>query len=113
VRHLTYLAVLAACLIGTSPLEFVLRTGVYRRWRRLLLALVPGFLVGVGWDAYAVHTGQWSFDWRYLLGMRVAGLPLEELLFFLVVPTCAILTLEAVRRRRPTWRFGDERDHAQ
>ena len=30
-------------------------------------------------------------------------------LFFLVIPTCAILTLEAVRVRRPQWRIGDER----
>jgi hypothetical protein len=35
-------------------------------------------------------------------------LPLEELLFFVVIPTCAILTLEAVRRRRPQWTIGDE-----
>ncbi|MDT4949985.1 MAG: hypothetical protein QOJ37_2580, partial [Pseudonocardiales bacterium] len=35
-------------------------------------------------------------------------LPLEELLFFLVIPTCAVLTLEAVRARRPHWLIGDE-----
>jgi hypothetical protein len=35
--------------------------------------------------------------------------PLEELLFFVVIPTCSILTLEAVRRRRPQWTIGDER----
>ena len=34
--------------------------------------------------------------------------PVEELLFFLVVPTCAVLTLEAVRCRRPDWTIGDE-----
>ena len=36
------------------------------------------------------------------------GLPLEECLFFLAVPVAAILTFEAVRARRPGWRFGDE-----
>jgi hypothetical protein len=33
---------------------------------------------------------------------------LEELLFFIVIPTCAVLTLEAVRVRRPHWIIGDE-----
>lgn len=107
-RHLTYLAVLVACLIGTSPLEFVLRTRVYRRWRRLLVAALPGFIAGLAWDRYAVHAGQWSFDSRYLTGLRPGGLPLEEVLFFVVVPICAVLTLEAVRVCRPGWTFGDE-----
>jgi hypothetical protein len=34
-------------------------------------------------------------------------LPVEEVLFFLVVPTCAIATLEAVRVVRH-WPVGDE-----
>ena len=36
----------------------------------------------------------------------VGRLPLEELLFFLVVPVCGILTFEAVRRLRPGWARG-------
>jgi lycopene cyclase domain-containing protein len=107
-RHLTYLAVLAACLIGTAPLEFVLRTRVYRRWRRLAAAIAPGLVLGVAWDHYAVHRGQWTFDWRYLTGVKVGGLPVEEVLFFVAIPICAVLTLEAVRRRRPGWLIGDE-----
>jgi lycopene cyclase domain-containing protein len=74
----------------------------------LLLALLPGFALGVGWDVYAVHTGQWHFASRYLLELRLGGLPLEEFGFFLVIPACAVLTLEAVRRRRPDWQLGDE-----
>ena len=66
-------------------------------------------LIGVSWDLYAIHRHQWSFDPRYLVGISVAGLPLEEALFFVVVPVCAVLTLESVRRRRPHWLIGDER----
>jgi lycopene cyclase domain-containing protein len=106
--QLSYLAVLVTCLIGTAPLEIVLRTRVYRRWRRLAAALTPGLVLGVAWDSYAIHRRQWTFDWRYLTGFRLGNLPIEEVLFFLVIPTCAILTLEAVRRRRPGWRIGDE-----
>jgi lycopene cyclase domain-containing protein len=108
VRHLTYLAVLACCLVGTMPLEVLLKVRVYRRWRRLAMALLPGFVLGSGWDLYAVHAHQWRFDHRYLVGLQVFGLPIEELLFFLVIPVCAVLTLEAVRKRRPGWSIGDE-----
>ena len=107
-RHLSYLALLAGCLLGTAPLELVLRTRVYARWRRVLLAVLPGLVLGMAWDEYAISRRQWFFDWRYLTGVRFGDVPLEEVLFFLVVPACAVLTLEAVRRRRPGWLIGDE-----
>ena len=101
-----YLAVLAGCVVVTLPLELVLGVRVYRRPRRLLLALLPVLAVFVTWDALAVHARQWSY--HHLLGAHVGNLPVEELAFVVVVPTCAVLTLEAVRRRRPAWRIGDE-----
>lgn len=107
--HLTYLALLAGCLLGTAPLELLLRTRVYARWRRLLPALVPTVIVFVAWDLYAIHRHQWTYDQRWMTGVLLPGrLPLEELLFFVVIPTCSVLTLEAVRRRRPQWTIGDE-----
>jgi lycopene cyclase domain-containing protein len=109
-RHLTYVALLAGCLLGTAPLELLLHTRVYARWRRLLLALAPTVVVFLGWDLYAVHDHQWRYDRKWTTGVLLPGrLPLEELLFFVVIPTCAILTLEAVRHRRPQWTIGDER----
>lgn len=108
-RHLLYLALLGACLLGTAPLELFLGTRVYARWRRLISTLVPIVVVFGTWDLVAVAQHTWRYDDRYLVGLTLPGhLPIEELLFFLVVPTCAILTLEAVRARRPTWLIGDE-----
>jgi lycopene cyclase domain-containing protein len=101
-----YLAVLIACVVGTLPLEFALRARVYRRWLRALLAVLPvavGFLV---WDYLAVRAGWWWFDTEYLIGVFIGTLPLEELLFFLVIPVCGLLTYEAVRRIRPDWAPG-------
>ncbi len=97
-RHLVYLAVLSACLVGALWLEPVLRVGVLRQWRRLLLTLVPVASVFVAWDLAAIAAGKWSYDDGQIVGLRLPGrLPLEELLFFLVVPLCAVLAFEAVR----------------
>ncbi len=104
----TYLLVLLACLLGTLPLELVLHVGVYRRWRRLLLALLPTVVIFSAWDLAAVHAGWWSFDPRQISGLFLPGrLPVEELLFFVVVPLCSILGLEAVRAVTH-WRAGDD-----
>jgi lycopene cyclase domain-containing protein len=98
-RHLTYLAVLAACLLGASWLELWPRTGVYRQGGRLAAAVLPVAAVFVGWDLYAIARHHWSYDPAQIVGLVLpGGLPVEEVLFFLVVPTCAVLALEAVRR---------------
>lgn len=108
-RHAVYLAILAGCILGTLPLELVLHTRVYARWRRLLGALTPGVVAFGAWDLLAIAQHTWRYDGRYLVGIDLPGrLPVEEFLFFLVIPTCAVLTLEAVRARRPQWLIGDE-----
>ena len=98
-RHLAYLAVLAFCLLGTLPLEVWLGVRVYRRPRRLLLTLLPVVAVFYLWDVYAIAADHWSFDPAQSVGLVLpGGVPVEELLFFVVVPTCAVLAFEAVRR---------------
>ena len=98
-RQLSYLAVLAFCLLGTLPLEVWLGVRVYRRPRRLLLTLLPVVAVFYLWDVYAIAADHWSFDPAQTVGLVLpGGVPVEELLFFVVVPTCAVLAFEAVRR---------------
>ena len=104
----TYLLVLALCLLGTGLLEIFLRTRVYRRWIRLLLTLAPVVFIFTHWDIYAIAQNHWTFDSDYVTGIiAVANVPLEEVLFFVAIPICSILTLEAVRSMR-SWSVGDE-----
>lgn len=93
-----YLLLLAACAVGTLPLEWVLRARVYRRPRRLLYALRLPVLAFGAWDAVAIARGHWSFNGRYTTGWRVPfDVPVEEVAFFVIIPICALLTLEACR----------------
>ena len=97
--QLTYLALLAGCLVVTAPLELLLRVRVYARWRRLLVAVAPEFAVFVIWVLYAIAQGHWDYSDVLTLGVRLpGGIPVEEVLFFLVVPLCSVLALEAVRK---------------
>lgn len=99
----TYLAVLVACVLGTLPLEFRLRARVYRRWPGALLAVLPIAAIFLTWDFFATRGGWWWFDENHLVGLWFAGMPLEEWLFFLVIPVCGLLTIEGVRHVRPDW----------
>lgn len=93
-----YLALMGACLLVTLPLEFVLGARVWRQPVRTAKAIAPTFVAFVAWDLWATSTGTWEFSERYTIGWRLPGdMVIEELVFFVVVPLCALLTLEAVR----------------
>ncbi|GGL40010.1 lycopene cyclase domain-containing protein [Nocardia jinanensis] len=94
--HWHYLFALLCCLALTAPLEFF-GAGVYRRPRLLLGALWPAAALFLIWDLVAIAADVWGFNDRYTLGVRLPGaMPLEELLFFAVVPICGLLTFVAV-----------------
>jgi lycopene cyclase domain-containing protein len=57
------------------------------------------FVIFTGWDLYAIHEHQWAYDRARTVGLLLPGrLPVEEALFFLVVPVCVILTFETVHQ---------------
>lgn len=94
-----YLLLMAACLVGTLPLEFLYRAGVWRRPRRLLATLALPVALFVVWDVLAIRAGIWDFNPRYVTGWELPfDVPVEELAFFLTIPICALLAYEAVRR---------------
>lgn len=93
-----YLVLMAACLVVTLPLELVFGARVWRRPRRLLAAMAVPVALFVVWDVVAIDRGLWSYSERYTTGwMLPFSFPVEELVFFLVIPICGLLTLEAVR----------------
>lgn len=108
--NLAYVGVLVFVLIGSMWLEVGLRTHVLARWPRLLLVMAVVVWPFLLWDAYAISQNHWFFDTDRILGVYLPGdIPLDELLFFLVIPLASILTLEAVRSVRG-WPVDDGTD---
>ncbi|MGZ6777620.1 MAG: lycopene cyclase domain-containing protein [Mycobacterium sp.] len=94
--HWQYLIVLGACLLITAPLE-IFGEGVYRQARRAAFAILPVAAVFVVWDAVAIAAHIWTYNPRYITGITLpADIPIEELLFFIVIPLCGLLTYNAV-----------------
>ena len=45
----------------------------------------------------AIATDVWTYNPRYITGLDLPGdIPIEELLFFIVIPLCGLLTYSAV-----------------
>ncbi len=96
--RLQYAGLMVACIVLTLPLEFVFGARVWRRPRKLAAAVLPVLAVFVIWDLWATHHGTWSFNGEYTIGWTLpGGMVVEELLFFVTIPLCTLLTLESVR----------------
>jgi len=72
------------------PLKF------YRKIKALFFSIGLIVLIFGSWDIFAVWRGHWYFDPSGVWPMRVVNLPLEEMLFFIVIPFCCIFTWEAL-----------------
>jgi lycopene cyclase domain-containing protein len=96
-------------IIGSFWLEIVLKVGVLRRVKRLILSIAPVAILFLIWDAYAISQGHWYFDSNQILGViGPFDIPLEEFLFFIFIPIASVMTIEAVRTVKKHWIVGDE-----
>ncbi len=90
---------------GSFWLEIFLKIGVLRRIKRVIISIIPISTLFLIWDAYAIAQGHWFFDRKQILGIYGPfGIPLEEFLFFIIIPIAAIMTIEAVTKVKPHWK---------
>ena len=96
---------LAFTVVGSFWLEIALKVGVLRRAKKAALSILPVSILFIAWDAYAISQGHWFFDRKQILGIYgLFDIPLEEFLFFIIIPLAALMTIEAVTTVKPHWK---------
>jgi lycopene cyclase domain-containing protein len=91
-----YLALMGLCLLGTLFLEFRFDARIWRRPRELALALLVPFGVFNFVNEVAVWRHLWFYSRLYTTGIELPRrYPIEEVVFFIAIPICALLTFEA------------------
>lgn len=53
------------------------------------------------WDFYFTAKGVWWFNENYITGIKILNLPVEEVLFFFVVPYCCVFIYECIKTYFP------------
>lgn len=76
--------------------SFEPRIKYYQKFRFLFPAIISVAVMFLFWDVLAVFRGDWWFNSKYLMGIELAGIPLEEGLFFFVVPFSCIYIFEVI-----------------
>lgn len=95
--HYTYFLILAASLAGPLLLSFDKKVAFYKKWKYLFPAMIMPALLYMVWDIYFTSKNIWSFNEKYITGIKLFNLPVEEVLFFFVVPYCCMFIYECLR----------------
>ncbi len=85
-----YLILLISSVIIPFFLSFDRKVSFYRIWPFLLPALVITAIPFILADIFFTGRGIWGFNPRYNSGIIIASLPLEEWLFFILIPYSSI-----------------------
>lgn len=71
-------------------LSFDKKVAFYKNWGALFTGILINGIVFITWDIWFTAIGVWEFNSEYLIGVYIAGLPLEEWLFFLTIPYACV-----------------------
>jgi lycopene cyclase domain-containing protein len=92
-----YLLIDALVFLGPLTRSFEPRIAYYRKWKRMLLATFFTMLIMIPWDIFFAQEGYWGFNSDYLVDIYIGVLPIEEVLFFVVVPFASYFIYEVMQ----------------
>lgn len=88
-------------ILGTIVFPFLLsfdkKIHFYTHWKTIFPAILLVGIFFLIWDNYFTEQEVWGFNSKYLQGIYLFRLPLEEVLFFLVVPYACLFVYEVIR----------------
>lgn len=96
-----YLWIDLLTLAGPLLLSFDKRVRFYRNWKALFLSIAFMMALFIPWDIIFTTTGIWGFNSLYLCGLEIGHLPIEEWMFFIVVPYACVFIYECCKAYFP------------
>lgn len=94
----TYILVEFFTVIVCFIFSFHPKIRFYKHFGSFIKASVLVAIPFIAWDIWFTGNHVWWFDFEYTLGIKLAGLPLEEWLFFICIPFSCVFTYFFINR---------------
>jgi lycopene cyclase domain-containing protein len=96
-KNFTYLILLVGSIAVPLFLSFDNKVQYYKNLKYIFPAILVTAIIFWVWDIRFVEAQIWSFNTEYTIGMELKGMPIEEWLFFIVVPYCCLFIYEVLK----------------
>ena len=91
-----YFMLLAFSMAYPLAQSFEWRLTYYKKWKHLFWGVLIMMLIFIPWDIWFTKMGIWWFRSDYISGIKVFNLPIEECLFFIIVPFACVFIYEVL-----------------
>ncbi|MFO0703743.1 MAG: lycopene cyclase domain-containing protein [Patescibacteria group bacterium] len=101
--NFAYFRILFLCFLGPTIMFYIHRRVAPKygyRWINLsVLASAIPFII---WDYIALYRSHWSFNDKYISGIKFFRLPIEEFFFFIIIPQSCLLIWVVMKNTNET-----------
>lgn len=101
----TYALLLAGSIAIPLIRSFEHRVSFKSKWPALFTGVFFMMLVFIPWDIWFTAENVWHFNHEFVSGSFIAGLPVEEWLFFIVIPYAVIFIHEVLKYFFPDFHY--------
>lgn len=96
-HNFEYLMVLSLVIFFPLIFSFHKKSYTKGKIKSIISAILTVAPIWIVYDIWATARGHWSFNSSFFLGFKFINLPIEEVLFFVVVPYSCLFVWVIVR----------------
>lgn len=95
-----YFLILIFLFIIGLILHFIYKVKIYSSVKHCILTNLAGIFLITIWDNFAIFRGHWGFGDKFLLGLKIGYMPIEEYLFVIIFPYLGLVIYKIFDKKK-------------
>jgi lycopene cyclase domain-containing protein len=94
--HFTFLIILLLTVLYPIIRSFENKIEYYYKWKYAFTAIIFSLVIFIPWTIYFSTEEIWKYNSNFITNIYIKGLPLEEWLFFIIIPFASLYIYEVI-----------------